>query len=107
MHLFLYEGDAPASDVLITQYFYQYASREGLDMSEEPVIKRTKEGKPYFDNIPDICARLLYKGLSIKWYLIGFGSDEDLIRRKIAEQKMESHVILLGKKENPYPYKFQ
>lgn len=57
-----------------------------------------------FDNIPDICARLLYKGLSIKWYLIGFGSDEDLIRRKIAEQKMESHVILLGKKENPYPY---
>lgn len=57
-----------------------------------------------FDNIPDICARLLDKGLSIKWYLIGFGSDEDLIRRKIAEQKMESHVILLGKKENPYPY---
>ena len=57
-----------------------------------------------FDNVPDICAKLLHTGLNIKWYIIGFGGDEELIRQKITEAGMEGHVILLGKKENPYPY---
>ncbi len=57
-----------------------------------------------FDNVPDICRRILEAGLDIKWYLIGYGGDEPLIRRKIAEAGMEGRVIVLGKKENPYPY---
>lgn len=40
----------------------------------------------------------------LKWYIIGYGGDEPLIRQKIAEAGMEEHVIILGKKENPYPY---
>ena len=40
----------------------------------------------------------------MKWYIIGFGGDEPLIRQRIAEADMQDHVILLGKKENPYPY---
>lgn len=57
-----------------------------------------------FDNVPDICARLLQSGLDMYWYLIGFGTDEKLIRKKIKEAGMEERVIMLGKKENPYPY---
>lgn len=57
-----------------------------------------------FDNVPDICRRLREKGHNVKWYLIGFGGDEALIRQKIAEAGMQEHVIILGKKENPYPY---
>lgn len=57
-----------------------------------------------FDNIPDICRRILEAGLDIKWYLIGYGGDEALIRQRIAEAGMENRVIILGKKENPYPY---
>lgn len=57
-----------------------------------------------FDNIPDICARLISAGLDVYWYIIGYGGDEDLIRQKIAEAHVEDRVILLGKKENPYPY---
>lgn len=57
-----------------------------------------------FDNVPDICARLRKAGLDVTWYLIGFGGDEELIRRKIAEAGMEKSVILLGKRDNPYPY---
>lgn len=57
-----------------------------------------------FDNVPDICARLVGMGLDVKWYIIGFGGSEALIRAKIAESGMEDRVILLGKKENPYPY---
>lgn len=57
-----------------------------------------------FDNVPDICRRVLEAGLDIKWYLIGYGGDEPLIRQKISEAGMEDRVIILGKKENPYPY---
>lgn len=57
-----------------------------------------------FDNVPDICRRLHAKGVNVKWYLIGFGGDEGLIRRKITEAGMEEHVVILGKKDNPYPY---
>ena len=57
-----------------------------------------------FDNVPDICARLLRQGLNVKWYIIGFGGDEQLIRQKIAEADVADRVILLGKKSNPYPY---
>ena len=57
-----------------------------------------------FDNVPIMCRLLLEKGLSVKWYLIGYGSDERRIKQKIKEEKMEEAVILLGKKENPYPY---
>lgn len=58
-----------------------------------------------YDNVPDIARRMVDAGLTdLKWYIIGYGGDEELIRRKIAEAGMEDHVILLGKKDNPYPY---
>lgn len=57
-----------------------------------------------FDNIPEICKKIRDKGLDVVWYLIGFGTDEKLIRKKIKEFNMERYVIVLGKQENPYPY---
>ena len=67
-------------------------------------IGRYSEQKNY-DNVPDICKRLINKTkLNIKWYIIGYGGDEALIRKKIKEAGMEEHVILLGKRSNPYPY---
>ncbi len=57
-----------------------------------------------FDNIPAICKKMLEIGCNVKWYIIGFGPDEALIKSKIAEYGMEQNVILLGKKSNPYPY---
>lgn len=57
-----------------------------------------------FDNIPSICSFILKAGVDVTWYIIGFGSDEGLIRQRIKEEKMEKYVILLGQKANPYPY---
>ena len=57
-----------------------------------------------FDSIPDICRKLREKGFNVKWYLIGFGGDEELIRKKIKEENISDAVIILGKKDNPYPY---
>lgn len=57
-----------------------------------------------FDNVPDICSRIRAAGFNVKWYIIGFGGDEDLIKQKISEAGMQDYVIMLGKKDNPYPY---
>lgn len=57
-----------------------------------------------FDNVPFICKLLVEKRLKFKWYIIGFGGDEALIRSNIEEAGMQDVCILLGKKENPYPY---
>lgn len=67
-------------------------------------VGRFSDAKNY-DNVPDICKRLINNTkLNIKWYIIGYGGDEALIRQKIKEAGMEEHVILLGKRSNPYPY---
>jgi glycosyltransferase involved in cell wall biosynthesis len=42
--------------------------------------------------------------LTVRWFLIGWGGDEQLIRQKIKEAVMEDNVIILGKRSNPYPY---
>lgn len=57
-----------------------------------------------FDNLPFICKHLVEMGVNVRWYIIGFGGDEPLIRAKVAEAGMENHVIMLGKRSNPYPY---
>ena len=57
-----------------------------------------------FDNVPEICKKILDKGVDVKWYIIGYGGEEILIRNKINEYDVQENVILLGKKENPYPY---
>ena len=63
-----------------------------------------------FENIPDICQRIVssFKSqdskFSIRWYIIGWGGDEALIRQKIEEAGVQDYVIILGKKSNPYPY---
>jgi len=74
---------------------------------DEGVVKVLSIGRFHeqknFDNVPDICRRILGKGIAMKWYLIGYG-DEELVQQKIKESKMEDYVIVLGKKANPYPY---
>ena len=80
----------------------------GTDMPADGCIRLLSVGRyctaKNFDNIPDICARLVSAGLNVKWYIVGFGGGETLIRKKNEEAGMEDRVILLGKKENPYPY---
>lgn len=57
-----------------------------------------------FDNVPFICKNIIDLGVNVKWFLIGYGEDEQLIKNKISENGMENHVIILGKKDNPFPY---
>lgn len=58
-----------------------------------------------FDNLPFICKELVEThGINVKWYIIGYGTDAELIKSNILKAGMENNVIILGKKTNPYPY---
>lgn len=57
-----------------------------------------------FDDIPKICKKMCELGENVRWYIIGFGMEEDKIYKQIKECEMEKNVIILGKKDNPYPY---
>lgn len=56
-----------------------------------------------FDNAVRICAELVKMGMPVKWYAVGYG-DEQTVRDAIEECSMQEHFIVLGKKNNPYPY---
>ena len=56
------------------------------------------------EQIPAICRGIIESGIDIKWYIIGFGASDEYIRKEIDKEGMQDRVILLGKKENPYPY---
>lgn len=78
------------------------------EMSEDGSIRLLSVGRfcesKNFDNVPAICKAIREQGIDAKWYIIGYGGDEHLIREKIVEAGMQHYVIVLGKKENPYPY---
>lgn len=59
-----------------------------------------------FENIPAITSSIIsITGLTdLRWYIVGYGGMEQEIRDAIDAAGMQDHVILLGKRENPYPY---
>lgn len=65
-------------------------------------VGRFCEAKNY-DNVSDICRRIVSRGIDVKWFIIGYGN-ESLIRQRIDEAGMQDRVIILGKRSNPYPY---
>ena len=67
-------------------------------------VGRYSEAKG-FDNAIKALRILHDRGYTnIRWYIVGYGSDEELYRRIIKENNLEASFILLGKKTNPYPY---
>ena len=41
---------------------------------------------------------------NIKWYIVGYGGDENKIRELITRYSLENMIEILGKRDNPYPY---
>lgn len=58
------------------------------------------------EEIPKICKTIIEKGVSVRWYIIGYGSEEieRVVRGNAEKEGVADKVVILGKKENPYPY---
>lgn len=55
------------------------------------------------EGIPHICAEMEQMGVNFKWYVIGYGPDDE-IQAALDRYQMRHRMVLLGKKINPYPY---
>lgn len=54
--------------------------------------------------IPEVAELLRGTGWKFRWYLVGDGSLRPELEQKIGELGLQDQVILLGGKQNPYPY---
>ncbi len=52
----------------------------------------------------DACKVLVDKGIKVKWYVVGEGTERAFLEQRILDNNLREHFILMGFKENPYPY---
>jgi len=57
-----------------------------------------------FDYAIEACKIIKNKGYQIKWFIIGDGADRLMLEEKIIQYELMDNFILLGLKQNPYPY---
>lgn len=57
-----------------------------------------------FDMAIDAAAIMKQRGTKFKWFIIGNGELQAKLEAQIKEKKVEDCFVLLGVRENPYPY---
>ena len=57
-----------------------------------------------YDYVIDIAVKLKLEKIDFIWYWIGDGPSRDEMERLIKNNHLESQMILVGNKTNPYPY---
>jgi glycosyltransferase involved in cell wall biosynthesis len=57
-----------------------------------------------FDMAIEAAALLVKNNADFVWYIIGDGPEKQKLEQQITQHKLKDKVILLGMKENPYPY---
>lgn len=57
-----------------------------------------------FELAIETCKLLVQNGYLIKWYIIGEGEEREKLERMIDENNLRETFVLMGIKENPYPY---
>ena len=101
----------PVENILSSRFIRQRAEEEVVPLAaNSSTIKLLTIGRFSYqkkmDEIPLICRKIVDEGVDIKWYIIGYGSAEieQEVRDNAKREGVSDRVILLGKKENPYPY---
>lgn len=101
----------PLENILSTTFMRQRAEEENVSLDSNPsTIKLLTIGRFSYpkkmEEIPSICKRVVNEGLDVKWFIIGYGSNEieRAVRENAEREEISDNVILMGKKENPYPY---
>ena len=79
---------------------------EELDEKEINIltVARIIKGYKGYDLAVKAARLLKEEGYKFKWYAIGDGQDKEQIEMLIKENKVEDVFILLGSRDNPYPY---
>lgn len=67
-------------------------------------VARIQNISKAFDRAIKIVSNLKNKNLKFVWYIVGDGEDKDSIQKAIINNNLDSYMVLLGKKNNPYPF---
>lgn len=82
-------------------------SLESIDFSNKGIklisVGRLNHQKG-FEMAIEACEILIQSGYDVKWYVIGEGEERAKLEKMINENDLQEIFILLGIKENPYPY---
>lgn len=57
-----------------------------------------------FDMAIDAAALLKADGMKFRWFVLGEGADRQKLEKQIAERNLTEEFVLLGVRDNPYPY---
>ena len=98
-------------NILNADFIRRRAEEQAVSLCDDPsmvcllTIGRFSPPKK-MEDIPLICKKILDTGLHVKWFIIGYGSKEieNGVRENAQKEGVEDNVVILGKKENPYPY---
>ena len=82
-------------------------AKEKIDINNAEInlvtVGRLNYQKGY-DMAIEACKKLVEKGYDIKWNVLGGGEERVNLESLIKKYKLQDRFILLGIKENPYPY---
>nr|WP_228759571.1 MULTISPECIES: glycosyltransferase [unclassified Idiomarina] len=67
-------------------------------------VCRLKDSAKAIFRMVEVCSILRDRGFEFKWYVIGDGPDRKALEVLIHKSHLEDCMILLGLKENPFPY---
>ena len=98
-------------NILNADFIRRRAEEQAVSLCDDPstvcllTIGRFSPPKK-MEDIPLICKKILDTGLHVKWFIIGYGSKEieNVVRENAKKEGVEDNVVILGKKDNPYPY---
>lgn len=101
----------PIENILSSAFIRQRAEEEVVSLGSDPsAVKLLTIGRfspqKKMEEIPMICRKMMERGVNVQWYIIGFGEEaiERMVRDNAEHEGVTDRVMLLGKKENPYPY---
>lgn len=103
---------------------YSLKTKVFYNIINQDVIKEKANEKLYVDNfkgkrlltvgrlcekkgqdiIPEIMKKLLRDNYDVKWYCVGEGELHTYLNTLIEKEKLQDRVILIGNKNNPYPF---
>lgn len=95
-------------NVTFPERIYQLAQSKSESLFDSNAISiatvgRLEKPKGYGLAV-EACAILVAKGYKIQWMIVGEGSERVYLEQLISQHNIQNNLILVGQKENPYPY---
>ncbi len=95
-------------NMIITNELYDKSTQFDPKEFQKSNFKIVSVGRMSPEKNMIICPHIAYllkkKGISFRWVLIGEGIEEQKVETVISQLDLQDDMIMVGKKNNPYPY---